>query len=164
VGGVKLRFWRHQAIEYLVALIVLATAFQGGGGSIAVYVTAAVFALLAATSDGPVSAFRVVPRPMHRVVDLVAAAGLVALGLIAGDGTGDLVATLGGAALLVFLSWRTDWTVTPKRRTVVIDEPGPSRSEDIGRAAGKLVGGAAAKGVSSAKAWRSKRSNGSSSS
>jgi hypothetical protein len=138
-------------------VLMLAVAFQSGRGSTTTYVIIGVFVVLAATSDGPLSAFKVVSRPTHRALDIVAAVGLVVVAVVFGDGSGDLALGVGAAALLAFLAWRTDYSAPKPRRGFVIETPGPSRSEDIGRAAGKV----AAKGVQGARsAWRSRRPGG----
>jgi hypothetical protein len=157
VAGVKIGFWRHQAIEYLIAVLVLAVSIQANSGTVVTYVIIGVFVFLAATSDGPLSAFKVFSRATHRALDIAAAVALVAVAVLLGDGSGDLTLGVGAAALLAFLAWRTDYSAPKPRRGFVIETPGPSRSEDIGRAAGKV----AARGVQGARAaWRSRRPGG----
>ena len=67
----KLPFWIHQALEYLCGLLVVSQAIHASSVTLPV-VAGATLILLGATADGPLAAFRLVARGLHRVLDIVA--------------------------------------------------------------------------------------------
>jgi hypothetical protein len=140
-----LAFWAHQLVEYLFALMLLAQAARTG--SVLAMAAAASALALAATADGPLAAFKWVPRRVHRVLDLVVAGALVVAAVLAvaigGQPVGGVVVTALTAAMLLVLAVRTDWSPPRPRRKLAV----PQSSEDLGRAAGRMVG----KGIRLAK-------------
>jgi len=161
----KLAFWIHQGVEYLVGFLVISQALQASEPVVPIVAGAAVL-LLALTADGPLAAFKAVPRRAHRVLDVVVAVGLVVLAVVARDSLGDLglVVVVAVAASLGVLVYRTDYreprrrgqrATAPARPAPVASAPAaeaPRRapsinSEDVGRVAGRAV----AKGI---KAYR----------
>ncbi|MGE0880837.1 MAG: hypothetical protein AB7L13_03590 [Acidimicrobiia bacterium] len=147
----KLAFWIHQLVEYLVGFLVLSAGVRVSAG-IGVPLTAGgVLLALAATADGPLGAFRWVSRPVHRILDMSAFVLLVVLVVVgfAIDATSAAAVTAVGAVMLAVLIVRTNYAPKPVRRPVTI----PTTSEDVGRAAGKVV----AKGVLGARALRDAR-------
>jgi hypothetical protein len=107
-----------------------------------------VVVLLAATADGPAGCFHIVPRPLHRVFDVVVALGLIAVAVFFGDemgGAGQILLVAGALALGV-LSFRSDYRPKAVRRAqsrAAPEDVGSDRAEAIGRGAGRL----AARGV-----------------
>ena len=148
-----LPFWIHQVVEYLLGALLLTQAIQTSRPLIPVLLGLAVI-LLAATADGPVAAFRIVPRPLHRVLDLVVLATIVVAGVVFRDelGTAGLVFTVLAAAGLAGLVIRTDYRAKPRRTkpvvAPVVDEAQPpppptgpvSKAERMSRAAGRALG------------------------
>jgi hypothetical protein len=144
----KLAFWIHQGIEYLVGFLVLSQALQASDPAVPVLAAVAVLAL-AATADGPLAAFKLVPRAVHRVLDVVVAVALAAVAVVARDSLGGfgLVVVAAVAVILGVLVYRTDYRVRA-RRPPPAEAPGPATgtgpgkvsSEDLGRAAGRAVG------------------------
>ena len=163
----KLAFWIHQAVEYLVGFLVLSQALQAADPVVPV-VAAGVVLALAATADGPLAAFRLVPRGLHRVLDVVAAVALAAVGIVFRDDLGGLgvVVLAGVGVVLAALVYRTDYrgraqraarpAATTPRRVGSADPSATTSSgasadartraptsastgEEVGRRAGRLV-------------------------
>jgi hypothetical protein len=130
----RLPFWLHQAIEYALGLGLVFQATQGGAMTPAVLAGAALL-IVAATVDGPLAAWNAVSRPAHRAIDIVVALTMLALAIIPGTGIDPLArGALGlGAALEGVLILLSDYSPKRPRR------PLPD-SEEIGRAAGRMVG------------------------
>ncbi len=156
----KLAFWVHQGVEYLVGFLVISQALQASEPAVPIIAGAAVL-LLALTADGPLAAFKAVPRRVHRVLDVVVAVGLVVLAIVARDSLGELglIVVVAVAAALGVLVYRTDYR-EPRRRQRAAAPAAPAvpaaeaprrapsiNSEDVGRVAGRAV----AKGI---KAYR----------
>ena len=147
---VGMPFWIHQTVEYLMALIVLSQGVQAGV-PVPAGIAAGALVLLAATAHGPLGAFRIVRRPVHRIADIVVAVALAVLALLSRNeiGTGGLVLLGGSAAVLLLLVWRTSYAEPRKRQMPTL----PSNAEDFGRSAGRLVG----KGIVTGKALKAQR-------
>ena len=143
----RLAYWMHQLVEYLLGLVLLSEAARlkhplwsavGGVGLV----------LAAALGDAPLSAFRSVPRRVHRFVDLALGVLLVALGVLGADG-GVLAAGIGVLVLLLVVV--TDY------RPRVVKPPLRARlpsAHMVGRMAGRMTGRAVVAGRSR---WRTKR-------
>lgn len=103
-------FWIHQLVEYLLGLGLVASGVQ----STTPVIPAAAGVLLilnAAFVEGPFGAFRVVPRPLHRLLDLVIVAVIVVLAVMPFlniDNTSRLV-MIGVAFVHAVLSWQTGY-------------------------------------------------------
>ncbi len=140
----RLPFWLHQLLEYALGLGLVFQATQGGSMAPAAVAGAALL-IIAATVEGPLAAWNAASRPTHRVVDIVVALAMFALAVIPGTGIDPLARGALGlcAALEGLLIVVTDYS--PKRPRAMPD------SEELGRAAGRMVG----KGVQSFRRWRS---------
>lgn len=135
--GSKLAFWIHQLVEYLMGAFLLVQAVQAEEPAVPL-VAAAVLLLLAATADGPLAAAHLVPRRVHRVLDLVAAAAFVAAALLLDPGvTGRLIVGV-GALVLIALVVRTNYSPRAPRPSRPSGSRG-DRAEEFGRSAGRLV-------------------------
>ena len=152
--GTKLPFWIHQAVEYLVGLLVLFEAAHTGGTAIAL-VAGVLVLLLASAGEGPLSAFRKVPRHVHRIGDIVLVVALVAAAVVfhrrlGSSGVGLLVVVV---VVVAGLTWRTDYR--PREVRPPLRERLPKvNAERVGRGAGKVVGNAALAGRSW---WRGRK-------
>ncbi|MCU1344434.1 MAG: hypothetical protein JWL70_700 [Acidimicrobiia bacterium] len=168
-----MRFWVHQAVEYLLAGALISQALQSPRPAV-VGTAGVVLLLVAASGDGPLRAIGHLPRPVHRTLDLAMVVGLSATVLAFRSDLDviDMVVMLGVAAALVVLVTRTDYRPkpVPRRRFVgrrpamgsdtasspvgAVAAPPPRSaslsSDQIGRRAGRMVGN----GV---RAWRSRR-------
>ena len=143
----KLPFWIHQIIEYGLGGLLVFQAVQSPR-PVFPLLAGLVVILLAATADGPAACFHAVPRPLHRVLDIVVAIGLIACAFFFGDemgGAGQILLVAGALALAV-LTFRSDYRPKSARRAqpkAPASEVGSDRAEAIGRGAGRL----AARGV-----------------
>lgn len=141
VSTVKRGFWAHQIVEYLFGLGAIAWGAQSPK-PLYPCIAGALFLVNAATTDGPIAAFRLVPRRVHRLLDVVLVVALIVLAVVAGDGidaTGRGMLVAFGCAH-AFVTWRTDFHKKQPR-----DRNAPSRpldSEGIGRMAGRVSGNA----------------------
>lgn len=136
----KLAFWIHQVVEYGLAIVVLSQGAQAGA-PVPAGIAAGALVLLAVTAQAPLGAFRVVSRPVHRVLDIVVVVALVlvAVGFRDELGTGGLIVLGASAFALAVLVIRTDYT-PPRPRRSPGTPAGPTTGEELGRAAGRVVG------------------------
>jgi len=143
----KLPFWIHQIIEYALGGLLVFQAVQSPRPVFPLLAGLLVI-LLAATADGPAGCFHIVPRPLHRVLDLIVAVALIVGAFVFGDemgGAGQIL-LIAGAIALGFLTLRSDYRPKAARRgqfRAAADGSGSDRAEEIGRGAGRL----AARGV-----------------
>lgn len=136
-------FWLHQAAEYLVALVLIASALQSpdplwpalAGGLVLVN---------ASLSGPPLGAFRAVSRAQHRHLDLVIVGVVVviaALPMLDIDSASRLTMVV-VALVLAVVWWGTNFADSAaRRRSRLAASPAPGRidSQSIGRTAGRLV-------------------------
>jgi hypothetical protein len=140
----KLPFWIHQVVEYAIGALIAYQAIHSPSPVVPLLAGLAVV-VLAATADGPVACFHVVPRPVHRILDIIVAFGLLVVALFFGSevgGAGQFMLVLGALGLGV-LTLRSDYRPKISRRQRAAAAPpdsGSTRAEDIGRHAGRLVG------------------------
>ena len=155
IERVRRPFWTHQLVEYLVGIGLISAAVQMPQPAVPA-VLGLVIILNAAIAKGAAGAFRLAGKRTHKLLDVV-----VMLLLIAGavqpwisiDNTSRLM--LGGVAFVLWFVWfHTDFTEKSPRaeRTAskATTDAGRPKSEDIGRGAGRMVGG----GVNSLKRWK----------
>ena len=145
----KLPYWMHQLIEYLLGVLLLSQAARLERPLWAA-IAGVALVLAAALGDAPLSAFRTVPRPVHRIVDVVLGVVLVALGALVVPGAGRVMVLVAGAAVLV-LAWRTDFR--PKGPKVPLRDRLPD-SRTVGQLAGRGVGKAV---VAGRRNWRARK-------
>lgn len=144
-------FWLHQAAEYVVGLALIAQGLQAAEPWLP-GVAGAVIVLNTAISRGPLGAFALVGRRLHRVFDVIIIVGLALAALLPGVELAMRIVLVGFALVLGFVAryTRYDHRAGGKgSKTPKIDAPG-DRAEEMGRRAGRLAG----EGV---KAWRSRR-------
>jgi len=142
VHAVKRGFWAHQIVEYLLGIAAIAVGAQSAEPLLPC-VAGALLLLNAASTEGPLAAFRLVPRRFHRLLDDLLVVMLVAMAVFGGsrvDSTGRIL-LVGLAVVLAFVTWQTDYSTKTKRPGL----PASERSEQIGRTAGRLTGTAVAK-------------------
>ena len=145
----RLAYWMHQLVEYLLGLVLLSEAARmhrplwPAVGGVALV-------LAGALGDAPLSAFRTVPRRVHRIVDVMVGLALVALGALVVDGGAGVFMAVVGVLVLVVAAI-TDF------RARVAKPPLRERLPDahmVGRIAGRMTGRAVVAGRSR---WRTKR-------
>jgi hypothetical protein len=136
----KLRFWVHQAAEYVLGLFLVSQAVHSAS-PVAMGVAGGVVVLLAGTSDGPLSGVKALSRPQHRVADVVVAVALLALATAARSWLDSVsVVSLIGVGLAVgMLAIRTDYQPKRRRSTGAV---GSDTSERIGRSVGRSAASA----------------------
>lgn len=126
---VRLPLWIHQLVEYLLAVLIVTQSINAEKAATFMAVTGGLLFLLAATTDGPMGGLRWIPPQVHRVLDLVVIAALVAAPVV--SGSGDPIAyalCFLAAAAVAWLNWHTQWARTPRRASAspVPNDPGAS--------------------------------------
>jgi hypothetical protein len=156
----KLAFWSHQAVEYLLGVLIVSQAIQGPSALFPV-IAGSLVVLLGATSDGPLAAFKLVPRQYHHWCDLAVTVLLVVGGVLLRDEMNEigLVFVFGTAVALVALMLRTDYSrkVTRAERRAALAQaadPAAPVSSSPGEQVGRLAGRWTAKGVKAVQAKR----------
>ena len=137
-GSAKRPFWMHQVVEYILGGSMIAAGLQSPTPLVPTVVGGIVM-LHAAITIGPLGAFRIIGRRVHRVVDI----GVMALEVVAGvqpwieieSGTRFLVA--GIALVHLYVWWNTNFAMRVKAPPVSAEG---GRSTEVGRIAGRLVG------------------------
>ena len=150
-GMTKRPFWMHQVVEYILGGSMIAAGLQSPT-PVVPSVVGAIIMLNAAITSGPLSAFRVLDRRVHRVIDVL----VIAVEMLAAvqpwieldPGTRGIVLII--AVVHLFVWWNTNYAMRPKRDPVSAQG---GRSAEIGRIAGRLVGN----GVNAAKVVRRPR-------
>jgi hypothetical protein len=132
-------FWLHQLMEYVIGFALISFGFQDTEPMVPAVAGVVVIAN-ATIVRGPFGAFRFVSRRVHRWLDVVVMAFL-----LAAAAQPWVVASALGRIVLVaidiplgFLWWYTDWaerSARSARRT----EQASQRSEDVGKRAGRAA-------------------------
>jgi hypothetical protein len=167
MAGTKRPFWMHQLVEYILGIVLIAQALQSETPALPA-VAGGVIVLNAACSQGALAAFRVIPRRTHRIVDVVVIALVVVLAVQpwATIESGARMVMIALAAVLGFIWWQSDFSGPKPRRaatssgaatgagratgaTGATGTAAGDRSTDLGRVAGRAVGG----GVNAVKRW-----------
>ncbi len=134
-------FWLHQIVEYLLGIILVALGLQMPDPLVPSLAGLLVL-LNAAIAIGPASAFRVVGRRTHRVLDLVVIALIVVLAvqpwLPADGGTRGVMVAIAGVLGVVW--YYTDFAEREERRERRMVAAAGQRPEEIGRTAGRVAG------------------------
>ena len=149
----KRPFWMHQLVEYILGGVLVAMGLQSPTPVVPA-VMGGVVMLHAAVTHGPLSAFKVIGRRTHRVIDLV----VIALELVAaGQPWISVESTTRGTMVVIalvhaFVWWQTSYAVKVKASKGPRFAPDADRSTEIGRSAGRVVG----KGVNAAKRMANK--------
>jgi len=147
----------HQVVEYLVGIGLISASVQLPNPTVPALLGLLII-LNAAIAKGSAGAFRLVGRRLHRALDLVVIAFLVFVVFqpwVSIDITGR--ALIGSIAFILLFVWfYTDFAEQQTRaerkaeRAAGKAAAGPTDSTEIGRRAGRFVGGT----VNSAKRWK----------
>lgn len=156
-------FWLHQLVEYILGITLVSQALQSPTPAVPAIAGAALL-VNAAVVRGPLSAFRLVGRRAHRVLDVVvmAVTAVLAVQPWAEIDPGARVIMLGIVAVHAFVWWQSDLAEPAPRAAPVAQaatrapsgsvpkgsapsSTAPSgsagdRSTEVGRAAGRAVG------------------------
>jgi hypothetical protein len=157
IERVQRPFWIHQLIEYLVGIGLISASVQLPDPAVPALLGLLVI-VNAAVAKGAAGAFRLVGRRLHRALDLVVIGVLVFFAFqpwVSIDGTTRLL--IGAIAfILIFVWFYTDFAEQRTRAERKAEQAaqraarGPRDSTEIGRQAGRAVGGAAR----SVKRWK----------
>jgi len=137
VSCVKRGFWAHQFVEYLLGVAAIGTGANSPKPALPC-IAGALMVLNGASTEGPLSAFKLVPLRLHRFADF----GLIALMLLGAAAGGSAIDPQGRAVLLAlafilgFVTWRTSFEKRVKKESV------PMTREEVGRLAGHVSGNA----------------------
>ena len=149
IEGAQRPFWMHQIVEYLIGLVLIGAAFQAPEPAVPAVMGAVVLGNTA-IARGPASAFPLVGRRLHRWLDVVVMVLLVVAAFqpfFDVDSVGRLL--LCGIAFVQFFIWlNSDFSERPDRKAAMRQRKEDLRerlarpeSEDLGRKAGRAVGG-----------------------
>ncbi|NND74728.1 MAG: hypothetical protein HKN44_06935 [Ilumatobacter sp.] len=151
IEGAQRPFWMHQVVEYLIGLVLIGAAFQAPEPAVPAVMGVVVMGN-AAIAKGPVSAFPMVGRQVHRWLDVMVMALLVGAAfqpMFEVDSTGQLL-LCGIAFVLLFIWLNSDFSEKAARKvnkSALRESIARPESEEIGRKAGRAVG----RGVNTAK-------------
>jgi len=133
-------FWLHQFTEYIIGFALIVFGFQDTDPLLPAL--AGIMVLLnAATVRGPLGAFKFIGRSVHRWIDVVVIAALVAGAFqpwLEASALGRLV-LVAIAVPYVFLWWYTDWEERTGRKARRSAAAATGGSEDLGRSAGRTA-------------------------
>jgi hypothetical protein len=149
-GRARRPFWLHQLVEYIIGLILVAQGLQGPEPLVPAIVGGVVL-FNAAVAIGPLGAFRLVGRRLHRILDLVAI-GVVVVAAVqpwidVDVGTRAIMIAI--AVVYGFVWFYSDFAEKQARQQRRVAATG-DRGEDLGRTAGRLAGNAVT-------AWRRRK-------
>jgi hypothetical protein len=136
----KRPFWMHQVAEYLLGAVLVAQGLQSPT-PVMPAVAGGLIMLNAAIVRGPLAAFRVVGRGLHRVLDAVVVLLVIALGVqpfVSVEGTTRVIMVV-IAGVMAFIAWQTNYVERTRTPRAAITAEG-GRGVEIGRMAGRLVG------------------------
>ena len=140
----------HQIVEYMLGLILIAAAVQQPNPAVPA-VMGLLIILNAAITIGPLGAFRIISRRVHRVLDILVMLVLASSTLqpwVEEDSTGRLL--VGAITFVYFMVWfHTDFEERSDRKARRAARAKPE-SEELGKQAGRMVGDT----VNSLKRWK----------
>lgn len=135
-------FWIHQFAEYLIGVALVSQGLQDPEPLLPT-VAGALIVVNAAVVTGPLGAFRLVRRGLHRWLDVV----VMVLVAVAALQPWVAVSSAGRLVMLVillplgFLWFYTDWAEKLSRKQRRVANAGPT-GEQVGRTAGRVAGSA----------------------
>lgn len=157
---VRRPFWTHQVVEYFLGIALISAAIQMPQPAVPALLGLLII-LNAAIAKGAAGAFRLAGKRVHKQLDVVVMFALIGGAVqpwVSMDNTSRLL-LVAVAFVLWFVWFHTDFieTVPRAERKAAKAEAPRATSEDIGRGAGRMVGG----GVNSLKRWKDSFSSGS---
>lgn len=133
-------FWMHQLAEYVLGAVLVGQGLQSPT-PLMPSVAGGLLLANAAIARGPLGAFRGVSRSLHRVLDVVVIAAVVALAAqpwVSVEGSTRVI-MVAIAAVMGFLAWQTNYkekVKVPRAPVTAAD----GRGAEVGRLAGRFVG------------------------
>ncbi len=151
----KRPFWMHQLVEYILGGALVASGLQSRTPLVP-SVLGGLIMMTAAITRGPLAAFRVIGKRMHRRLDLV----VIGITFFAAlqpwvsieSGARFIIIAIGVVHLVVWT--QSSYVERVKAPKQAPDASSGDRSIDLGRSAGRLVGG----GVNAVRRARAKHS------
>ncbi len=144
IERVQRPFWMHQIVEYILGFALIMTAIQQPEPRIPALM-GLVILLNAAVVAGPAGAFKLVPRWLHKYLDLGVIGLLVFMAVQQWwevDSTGRLI--MAAIAVVMFFIWfHSDFTERADRKAAKAAaraERQPMDSTNVGKTAGRYVG------------------------
>ncbi len=134
----KRPFWMHQLVEYILGGALVASGLQSTTPLVPA-VLGGIVMVHSAITIGPLGAFRVIRRRLHRVIDPVVLAAEFAAGVQPWINlqSGARIIIIGIAFVHLFVCWQTSYTERVKSAKVSAEG---GRSNEVGRLAGRVVG------------------------
>jgi hypothetical protein len=135
-------FWIHQFAEYLIGVALVSQGLQDTDPLLPT-AAGALIVVNAAVVTGPLGAFRMVRRWMHRWLDVV----VMVLVAVAALQPWVAISSAGRLVMLVillplgFLWFYTDWAEKVSRKQRRVANAGPT-GEQVGKTAGRVAGAA----------------------
>jgi uncharacterized membrane protein YhaH (DUF805 family) len=154
IERVQRPFWMHQIVEYVLGVALIMTAVQQPEPAIPAMMGLLIL-LNTSVAVGPAGAFRLVPRRLHKQLDLVVIGLLFFMAVQpfwSVDSTGRLIMAAIGVVMF-FIWFHSDFTSAETRKAEKAARRAasePVTSETVGKSAGRLVG----EGVNSLKRWK----------
>jgi uncharacterized membrane protein (DUF441 family) len=109
----RLAFWIHQIVEYLLGVLLISQAIQSEHPEVPVVLGVGVI-LLAATADGPLAAFHLVPRRLHRVLDVLAIVAIAVATVVFRDDLGSVGVVFAAAVVVAMAGLVVRTSYAPK--------------------------------------------------
>jgi hypothetical protein len=147
-------FWMHQIVEYILGIVLIMTSVQQPEPTIPALMGLLVL-VNTSIAVGPAGAFRLVPRGLHKQLDLVVIALLFFMAVQpfwSVDSTGRLIMAAIGAVMF-FIWFHSDFSAPAERhaqKAARKEASAPVTSESVGKSAGRIVAG----GVNSFRRWK----------
>jgi hypothetical protein len=134
----KRPFWMHQLVEYILGGALVASGLQSPTPMVP-SVLGGIVMVHSAITVGPLGAFRVIRRRLHRVIDpvVLVAEFVAALQPWISLESGTRIIIIGIAFVHLFVWWQTSYAERVKSAKVSAEG---GRSNEVGRLAGRMVG------------------------
>ena len=102
-------FWLHQVVEYLIAAALILMSAQSAHGQ--VMATFGIVLLVnVATADGPLSAYKILSRGVHRIIDWVYVVALFAGAFVLDVDQSTRTTLFGVGVAIVLIALTTNYT------------------------------------------------------
>ena len=136
----SLPVWVHQGAEYALALFLADLALHGRGrAAVALALGAGGLAGLAALSDGPLGGIRLLPRRVHRALDVVVVAAVAVSPLVVRHSVAWVITTELLALVLLRLLLTTSYEKRPRRSAAATTRVIKTTARQTGRLVGRAT-------------------------
>ena len=136
----KRSFWLHQVCEYVVAGFLASAATQSSQ-PLPVALLGLLVLINAATVQGPISAFQLVSRRVHRLLDVAIIGAMLATASLTDMDASARITVIGLAALLTMIVIGTNYAKSePRVRSRSASGTRSDRTEEFAKNAGRTAG------------------------